>query len=536
MEGGATMIQGLEKLAARQLPRMLTQVCRDPGSPFFGSWDRNWWHYKIRDFSSIILQQGGYAMALAAELPMGTRLGEAGLRSIAAATVRFWNQRALRHGAFEEYYPYEQGYPPVAFSSLAVAKIGLKGIVPLSDIRDGLKIAAGQLLHRFEPEAANQQVAGTAAVAAIRKLAPDLVDETLFQSLLDRTLALQHDEGWFPEYDGPDLGYLAVTLDCLWDIHDHTGDPRVRAALENGFRFIAWFVLSPLHCAGMHNSRNTDYFVPYAIARLASTPGPLQDQARQVFEVLFKDADSPAHFLAPTDDRYWCHYIGQSVFRALTVWKEAVVESPQMDALPSTALHGSGHQILSDDNLSVLVSSRKGGILTGSWGGTAEVSDFGWIIRRGGKEYVTHWWTKNWQVTLGENSTKAEGKVVSHKEHTSTPGKHAILRLVSFLFGCKLIRTLKSILIFKKSDTEIHFSREIRLLNGQIVISDQLQGLQESDVIHRAPRASKRHVASADSFHPEDFNLLKGVHVQEQPDRSTTSFKCLTQYSAEKKY
>ena len=44
------------------LPRILTQVCRDKFSPLYGSFDRNWWHYKIRDFSSIILQQGGYSL------------------------------------------------------------------------------------------------------------------------------------------------------------------------------------------------------------------------------------------------------------------------------------------------------------------------------------------------------------------------------------------------------------------------------------------------------------------------------------------
>ena len=40
------------------VPRILSQLDRDPDSPTFGCFDRNYWHYKMRDFSSIVLQQG----------------------------------------------------------------------------------------------------------------------------------------------------------------------------------------------------------------------------------------------------------------------------------------------------------------------------------------------------------------------------------------------------------------------------------------------------------------------------------------------
>ena len=55
--------QQLEKYIKLILPRILTQVCRNKYSKNFGSFDRNWWHYKIRDFSSIILQQGAYTLS-----------------------------------------------------------------------------------------------------------------------------------------------------------------------------------------------------------------------------------------------------------------------------------------------------------------------------------------------------------------------------------------------------------------------------------------------------------------------------------------
>ena len=118
----------LLRVAQRWMPRILTQVCRDPTSPLFGCADRNWWHYKIRDFPSIILQQAGYALHEAARLPQWHDQREQ-LAAIAAASARFWNARAQKHYAFEEYYPWEQGYPPLAFASLAVAKLADQGVV-----------------------------------------------------------------------------------------------------------------------------------------------------------------------------------------------------------------------------------------------------------------------------------------------------------------------------------------------------------------------------------------------------------------------
>ncbi|HEY8240760.1 MAG TPA: hypothetical protein VIH35_04900, partial [Kiritimatiellia bacterium] len=168
---------GLQAALHRLVPRILSQVCRDPNSPCHGCFDRNWWHYKVRDFPSVILQQGGYALAVASELDVFAGDRDA-LRGLAAASARFWNARAIRHGAFEEYYPWEQGYPPLAFSTLAAMKLAALGAVERNEVQPGAEIAARQLQSRFEAQAANQQVAGLAALAWVRKVFPDLVADT----------------------------------------------------------------------------------------------------------------------------------------------------------------------------------------------------------------------------------------------------------------------------------------------------------------------------------------------------------------------
>ena len=53
-----------KKFIINKVPLVLTQVDRDKDSKTFGSCDRNYWHLKIRDFSSAILQQTGLTLAL----------------------------------------------------------------------------------------------------------------------------------------------------------------------------------------------------------------------------------------------------------------------------------------------------------------------------------------------------------------------------------------------------------------------------------------------------------------------------------------
>jgi hypothetical protein len=532
----------LTETAARAIPRILTQICRDPGAPFYGSCDRNWWHYKIRDFSSIIIQQAGYALSVAAELPAGRPVANE-LLQIARSSARFWNQRATLHGAFEEYYPYEQGYPPVAFSTLAMAKLCHQGIVPLADIQEGLAIAAHQLLTRFEAQAANQQIAGTAALSVARTIAPSLVDEKSFQAQLTRVLDLQHSEGWFPEYDGPDLGYLAVSIDCLYDIHDHTADSRILPAIRRAADYIAWFALSPIGGAGMHNSRNTDYITPYGLVRfaieendpsIAATVAAVFSPVGAITGRPNPQSSIPYHPFDAVDDRYWCHYIGHSVFRALSILEKnplrAVTVPKPTGAIPSQK-SGSGHALIGSLNTaSTLISTRKGAITTTVWPNGAAACDFGWIVQTSKQLFVSHWWSPAWSVRANDSAATCEGYLVAHKEHLSTPWKHIILRLCSFIMGRKLIKVLKRLVIFKKPQQTLHFTRRVEMENDVVIIHDRITGISASDEIIRAPRTSKRHVASADSYHPEDLDMLTGVQRIEKVSRSNGFFECETQY------
>jgi hypothetical protein len=508
------------------LPRILTQVCRDPSHPAFGCFDRNWWHYKIRDFSSIILQQGGYALWQAGEED-SPDLSLQALRDLSAASCIFWNKRARLHGAFEEYYPWEQGYPPLAFSTLAVAKLVREGAVDQAKVEQGMRLAAVQLLTRFESEAANQQVAGLAALAVLRSIQPERVPADAYEHILALTLSLQTPEGWFEEYGGPDIGYLSVTIDCLWDIMDVQPDDRVRAAIIHACQFINQITaLGSIH-VGLHNARNTDYLVPYGLVRAARELPAEWPEGALTIEALFAGAADSGHFLQATDDRYLCHYIGHSVLRARNYLSEASkIQNPKSSTqhYPSNINNSSHHFPLSshwvapansDRPFGIIITPRKGGILS-LQSETKYASDYGWIINDGRLHHITHWWSDRWSWTQDSpEAVSIEGNFYIHRETASSPFKHMVLRVISLLLGRSIIARLKSRLIFRRPRSPYRFKRAIKISDQAVVIRDTIVGLTDPSRLQRAPRPSKRHVASADSFHREDLALLNSFTREE---------------------
>jgi hypothetical protein len=499
----------LGRVAVRQLPRVITQACREPTSPDHGCFDRNWWHYRMRDFPSAILQQGAYMLQQARLGGLSAQAGLPDTRALERAAAVFWAGRARRFGAFEEYYPWERGYPPLAFSTLAVAKILAEEPDLVPRLRPSLAAAAAQLTTRFEPEAANQQMAGLAALAWLRHLDPSLVAHASWARLRDRTLALQHPEGWFPEYGGADLGYLSVTVDCLWDASDASGgDPDLERAIGRAVSWAHPFVAAARGSIGMHNSRNTDYLLPFGFARAAAADLPERALAAEIASAICADLESPSHPLSAVDDRYWSHYVGHSVVRAWRVARaaplvEAPLSSPASRTFPST-----GHRIqVLPGGSRLLVSTRKGGNLTLFAGRMqAAVSDFGWVVRSGRLLAGTNWQGEHWEVEHGADRIVVRGSLVRRRRVCATPWRHALLRLASLVAGPRLTARLKRLLIFERRLVPWRTERLIRWDDGDLVVDDTITGLDPGCLVRRGPRSSDRHVSSAGSYHREDFD------------------------------
>lgn len=510
-------------------PRILTQLSRDPHSTTYGCFDRNWWHYKIRDYPSIILQQGGYFLDQLSDSP-DFEDHKKMFSDLAIASVNFWTERSLKKGAYEEYYPWEDGYPPLAFSSLAAAKIIYNRKLESEDISKALQKASKKLLTRFESKAANQQIAGLAALGVIKAIQPSLVPTDQFEKIIEKTLQLQDEEGWYMEYDGPDLGYLSVSIDCLWDLYDFTNNDRFLKSAEKAFSFISDLVIQFDGNIGMHNSRNTDYIVPYGISRFVFLNNSgISNKAAKVLDILYRNIGTAKHFFTAVDDRYWSHYIGHSVVRAENLLQNLYNIKKEPISINASSLNfkNAGYLIQSFGDSKILINTKKGGVFSIKNNETY-YSNFGWIIKGEKEQFVNHWWDNNLVVEANERSLKINGQMVGHNDNNSNPFKHIALRILSFGFGHHIISLLKNQLIFKNKKSRYNFERIIMIQEGMVSVSDSISNLSGSEEIEEAPRFSKRHVASADSYHHEDHQLSNGFKAKRETEIKNGLFKAQT--------
>lgn len=505
----------LRSFLCRNVPRLLTQLDRDPDSPTFGCFDRDFWHYRIRDFSSIVLQQG--ALVLQAlysyQSPENFLYHEPRVLSWIDASLEFWASQQLPSGAFNEYYPNEAGFPPTAFSLFTVALIFQRRGFPEAQpaILSAIQKAVDWLLATRESQALNQEAVALTALALASRIPAVSVEKVKLESRFEQFFAAQSAEGWFPEYGGADIGYLSVTLDALSVYYDLTGDTRAETAMDKALEFISMMISVSGSTPVMINSRNTDYIVPYGLIRMAARR-PL---ARTVVETLFRSPDNPQHFLNATDDRYLCHYVYQSCIRGL---EQIPVMTEQQGELPCQKggdrfYPAAGIHILHvPGKRSIFTAARKGGVYYLYDPQGLVCADFGWRNRIGDNRVaLTHWQHPDNQPLFrheaGASIIEINGVVSVHGWPESTPLRHAVLRVLAYLFGRRIIRLLKGAMIFRAESCGIVYCRKIVITETGIGCSDRFsgRGLYAFDPVP-APAYSLRHVASAGNFNREEIS------------------------------
>ena len=492
----------------RHSQRILSQVDRDPDSPTYGCFDRNYWNYKIRDFASIIQQQGILVLDVlySFESDQNPYFGKDTIRNLIRAGVNFWSKSQLRTGAFNEYYPWESGFPPTAFSLYAVSLILVKYPEFSSpEIIQSINKAGKWLLNHPEKEALNQESAGLAGMTVAQKIPSVSIDQTRLAERLDAFYKAQTTEGWFNEYGGPDLGYLSVTVDSLWDIYQYSGDERALNSAKKAAAFMSRFVTVSGDFPVMINSRNTDYVVPYGLTGLAKT----DPVSAALVKALLNNIRSEHAMYGKTDDRYLTHYVGQSYFRSLMGLKNISLESAEtLPVIGTQYLKESRIFIIHSAEKSIIVALGKGGIVNEfSTKGICSVN-YGWRVKQGKKVAVTHWQDADYRCNVEENgddsSLSVEGNFTVHGYLRPSPFKHMVLRGLAFLVGNRLIAQLKSLLIFNRKTFPLTFTRKIEIKGNTVAINDTFSNPNIAG-LSPAPHYSLRHVSSAGRFVIEEI-------------------------------
>lgn len=262
------------KKALDQIPRLLSLQDRNPLSPTYGCFDRNYWLYKTSDFPDAVRQFGVQALALVYkyEMPNNRYYNNQKIKAWAIAGLKFWADIQHNDGSFDEFYPNERGWVgPTAFttfSSIEAFKLLKDDMndVDISVLRNAFSKAANFIAkgESEEDHLANHHAMACLAVWKAYEILDDQKLRAGYEKLWEGFLSYHNsEEGWSREYDGVDPGYLSATVSFLAKIYQTNHNPEILTIARQSIEFCSYFVYPNGFYAGSLGSRNTLHFYPH---------------------------------------------------------------------------------------------------------------------------------------------------------------------------------------------------------------------------------------------------------------------------------
>ncbi len=501
---------GYKNYVLDNVPRLISQLDRDPSSPTYGCFDRNHWQYKIRDFSSIVLQQGTLSLALLYSNDFFGNIyyNNKKIYDWATASLRYWVSQQLRDGSFNEYWPNEHGYPPTVFSLFSSAESFtlLQNLMDenlVSDLQHAFGHAGKFISKNHEYGALNQEIASLAAlqstlIATGDKRLPDII-----RNKRDRILEQQSPDGWFSEYGGADIGYLSVSLNYLAEYYRLSNDTAVLNSLKKMIDFLQYFIHPDGTTGGEYGSRNTEYFLPGGLEIVA----PEYPLAGSLGDEFLKKIDNPALLPRSVDDRYLSHYFLHSYIRALLNHKPRIAEiSLPMTKDPFVKIFSDSKIVVVKEDCYYAICNPLKGVLKMYSDSEEILNDCGYIAETGSDISVTNWLNPDTEVTINQRSVSACGSFfLAPRQVIPSPLTHIPLRILSTCVGPKIILPLKKQMILKNKKMPVSFLRKITFLPGSVVIEDTITSNTTIRRLIPADGFSKRYVPSSKYFQGKEL-------------------------------
>ncbi len=501
--------------AALWIPRLLTLVDSDPTSTTYGCLDRQYWHYRTAAFPSAMYQEGAAVLAMLYRyrMPGNWLYGNPRVKQLAQAAAAWAARSAHANGAGDDYYPWEQALGAAVFSL-----VGCAHACWLLKIRDADTLRG--LRRRACWVAAHQETGTLANHHALAALGLFWAGRVLDQPRLCRAarqrieqlLALQHSEGWFPEYGGADPGYQSLTISVLARLAARSGmDSALLPALRRSVEFLQWFVHPDGSCGGPYASRGTCQLYTAGLELL----GDRLPQAAAVAHVA-RRALSAGQAALPDDERLFIHFF----YDRLLSWLFARRRNPRLaeaapaeqqagphaspEAAPAPAsaaaataapllaegmrhFPGAGLVVFRRDGEHLVVSTARGGSLVWFAPGREPVVEGALVVAdRPGRIAHSAWHDAGQAAAVRLDSQGLEisldRPLAWKRQRLATPAKQAAFHLGMITLG-RYLRTpvrwlLQQLLITGRRPAPVRLQRKIHYRFGsqpRLVVTDRVE-------------------------------------------------------------
>ncbi|ACK70972.1 conserved hypothetical protein [Gloeothece citriformis PCC 7424] len=473
--------------AIAQIPKLLTLLDRNPHSPTYGCFDRNFWQYKIIDFPSGMSQEFVYPLALAyhTHIINNPFYHQPVIKDWVEAGILYAAKSAHKDGSCDDYFPFERAGGAAAFSLLAcVESYQLLNLKNQKIIDFFVKRADWLAHHQESGRLTNHQALIVLCLEILSRLLNTDRWNREKEQRLEQVLSWQNPEGWFQEYEGCDPGYHTLTISCLARIYEFNPHNRLKDAIAKAVILASHFIHPDGSYGGEYTSRNTYNFFPHGFELV----GKWLPEALNINDQFLKGM---AKGLAPcyADD----HIIGHHTWNYLLAWRDFAPVRPPLKPRPQGRFRLSEGGILIDrrGNTELYLALNKGGVFKLFRDGELRASDtqFSLEVQDGKKlkNAVAHLVSQRYKIEVEEDIITISGSLGWAKQKQMTTLNLMILRIVMYSFGRffpNLIRKLlQKILITGKKNAPFSFLRQLRWENGHWKVIDELNAESWEQVV-----------------------------------------------------
>ena len=480
--------------AIDQIPRLLSLLDRNPFSPTYGCFHRDYWLYKTSDFPDAVRQFGVHALALVykRDFPGNIYKGQTKIRDWTIAGLHFWANIQHRDGSFDEFYPYERGWVgPTAFTTFASIEAYnlLKDELPAqtaeqlcSAIRRASYFIAGG--ESEEDHLANHHAMACLAVWKAYELLGDPELKSAFQRLW-QGFKSYHDtnEGWSREYDGVDPGYLSATVSFLGKIYQNNGNPDILDVLRQSIEFFSYFAYPNGFYSGSLGSRNTMHFYPHGFEILAGEVPLAGAVAEKMLQSLQEKKLVPPEIMS---DRYVFYRVPEFL-QAYLDYSPRPAELPPLpyERKPFTRFfRKAGIYLANTTKYYIIANLSKGGVIKvfDCRNGRLLMNDCGVIGQLDDGRVVTSQWVDpDFRRRQDDNSWEISGNLhIVPSNKLFSPLKNIVFRGVLMglgwipRFSHWLKGSIRKALMLGRRPVGVQFRRQFSFDMNTIFLSDEL--------------------------------------------------------------
>jgi hypothetical protein len=300
------------------LERILSLLDRDPFSPTYGSFDKDFWAFRTKDFSNSAAQMSAWSLLLFSELSERDSIEELNTSQLieyARAAFHYTWSLQNKDGSFDEWYPNERGWGgPTAYVlyTQVCSYIALKEKVGFTEEQvqfylQKIEKTAHFLTLRQEVGALTNHFAiSVAALRAVQSIAPHSRWSSAIEQIEEKILGFHRSaDGSTLEYEGIDISYNWGTLAFLAKADRFAKSERLENLITSGLEFLEYFLFPDGTVSGTISSRHTEHFYPHAMLYWCKK----NSQGKQLLSAVCTSEWFPLVARPQLQDDHYVHYL-----------------------------------------------------------------------------------------------------------------------------------------------------------------------------------------------------------------------------------